>query len=56
MVSQNQSHFTADRQFLESEHCESLQLWDGESSGTKEGERPPLEDDTRGLVWDIIPR
>jgi hypothetical protein len=29
---------------------ELLWLWDGSSSGTQEGERPPLEASTRGLV------
>jgi hypothetical protein len=30
--------------------CESLWLWRGDNSGIREGERPPLETDTRGLV------
>jgi hypothetical protein len=34
------------------EHCESLWLWDGDSSGTQEGEYSPLEAGTRGLVCD----
>jgi hypothetical protein len=34
----------------------SIYLWDGDSSGTQEGERPPLETDTIGLVRDSRPR
>jgi hypothetical protein len=37
-------------------HYDSLWLWDGDSSGTQEGERPTLQDGTRGLVWDSILR
>jgi hypothetical protein len=35
---------------------ESLWLWGGDSSGSQEWERPPLEADTRGLVKNSIPR
>jgi hypothetical protein len=35
---------------------ESLLLWRGDSSGTQEGERPPLETGTTGLVMDSRPR
>jgi hypothetical protein len=33
-----------------------LWLWDGDSSGTQEGDRLPLEAGTRGLVRDSRPR
>jgi hypothetical protein len=33
-----------------------LWLWDGDSSGTQEGERPPLEISTRGPVLASRPR
>jgi hypothetical protein len=33
-----------------------LWLWDGDSLGTQEGERPPLEAGTRGLIRDSRPR
>jgi hypothetical protein len=35
---------------------ESLWLWCGDSLGTQEEERPPLEAGVRGLVWDSRPR
>jgi hypothetical protein len=37
-------------------HCESLWLWDGDSSGTQVMECPPLEADARGPVRDSRPR
>jgi hypothetical protein len=35
---------------------ESLWLFSGDGSETEEGERPPLDAGTRGLVWDSKPR
>jgi hypothetical protein len=29
-------------------------LWDGDSFGTQEGERLPLEAGTRGLLWESV--
>jgi hypothetical protein len=33
-----------------------LWLWDGDSSGTQEGESPQLEGSTQGLMRNSIPR
>jgi hypothetical protein len=46
------------RQFQEMESTvsqESLWVWQGDSSGTEEGERPPLKTGTRGLMRDSRP-
>jgi hypothetical protein len=44
------------RQLKMENALESLWLWDGDSSGTHEGERQPLEAGTRGLVRHSKPR